>query len=107
MELLIIILFVAVYLFAFKRGWDASQRNIVGMAVEEVKKQNKKKPEVEKIQAFAEQHGNIFYFYDSEDGSFLAQGKTFDEVKKNLEERFNGSKHITMSAKEAREIGLL
>lgn len=107
MEILIILtLFVVVYLFAFKRGWHAYERYIINTAANSIK-QDQNLDEPEKIKAQVEQIGNVFYFYDQEDGTFLAQGETFDEVKKNLEDRYKGTKHIVMSAKEAKNIGLL
>jgi hypothetical protein len=37
-----------------------------------------------------EQHGEIFYWFDADSDAFLGQGKTDDEIKEQLKQRFKG-----------------
>jgi hypothetical protein len=37
-----------------------------------------------------EQHGEVYYWFDADTDAFLGQGKTDDEIKEHLKQRFKG-----------------
>jgi len=37
-----------------------------------------------------EKHGEVYYWFDADTDAFLGQGKTDDEVKEHLKQRFKG-----------------
>ena len=41
-----------------------------------------------------EKHDNVYYLYEKDTREFIAQGSSFDEVKKNCETRFKGKSVI-------------
>lgn len=45
-------------------------------------------PEVPQIKAKVEVDNGVFFVYNNENGSFIAQGNTIEELKKHLQDRY-------------------
>lgn len=72
---------------------DASEK-IVGKILDSV------------VMVTVEKDVDTFYLYRIDDGSFLCQGKTFQELNKELLERFPG-KTFRIDRERCKELGLL
>jgi len=98
-----------IYVTAFKAGYNRRKMETIEIleSIAEGSLEGEE-PEVDNnILATVEKHGEIFYLFSSEDDTFLAQGRTWDEIKKVLGDTYGGDKEIVVNTKHAKEIGLL
>ena len=109
MEFLILFL-VSIFFFFYGAicGWKAREKHamkLTGKLVEEI--ENKIEEEKKSlIQIIIEQHGEVFYIYNKEDKTFMAQGKNKKELEDALSARFPGKK-FAASEEELQKAGLL
>lgn len=71
------------FVFVVKRA-EAQLEKDVNTLIEAIKAEAAKTT----IAARVEQHDDMFYVYDAQDGMFLAQGSTIAELREILEQRF-------------------
>ena len=105
MEFLILFL-VSIFFFFYGAicGWKAREKHamkLTGKLVEEIEEEKKSL-----IQITIEQHGEVFYIYNKEDKTFMAQGKNKKELEDALSARFPGKK-FAASEEELQKAGLL
>lgn len=56
------------------------------------------------ISVTIEQHGDMFYLFDKKNDSFVAQGRTLEEVNKHVDQRFKGTKIIFANNEELSQV---
>lgn len=58
------------------------------------------------ISVKVEKHGDMFYLFDKKNDSFVAQGRTLEEVAKHVDERFKGTKVVFANTDDLASSGL-
>lgn len=58
------------------------------------------------INVKVEKHGDMFYLFDKRTDSFVAQGRTMEEVTQHVDSRFKGAKVVLANQEELSTAGL-
>jgi hypothetical protein len=95
---LIFIVAVFFWIHGAYSGWKAREEH-ARKVTEELLKNIKVEEEEEDnlVQITIEEHQGILYVYDKENNSFMAQGKTREELEDNLSSRFPGKRFAASS----------
>lgn len=89
-------------------GWKAREeyaKKITEKLLENLGESVQKQAE-DLIQITIEQHAGMFYVYNKQDNTFMAQGKTKEELEDALGSRFPG-KRFAASQEELEKAGLI
>lgn len=93
---------VLVYTFGFKRGYEFREKEAISKLDAMMQRFEESQPE--QIPIKVEKDNGIFFVYKVEDSSFLAQGKTKNDVVDILKERYPGTR-FTVTPQNMREVG--
>lgn len=52
-----------------------------------------------------EKHGSVFYLFEKDTGTFIAQGSSFEEISKHCKERFK-NKSVVATEEQMEQLGL-
>lgn len=52
-----------------------------------------------------EKHGSVFYLYEKDTGTFIAQGSSFEEISLHCKERFK-NKSVVATEEQMEQLGL-
>jgi hypothetical protein len=58
------------------------------------------------ISVKVEKHGDMFYLFDKNNDTFVAQGRNLEEVGRHVDERFKGTKVVFGNNDELTQAGL-
>lgn len=106
--LLLALAFYTVYTFGFRVGYRTRNKETLSMLrfIANGEKEEDDLPP-NKILAKVEKHGDMYYLFDSEDDSFLVQGKDWKEITELTHKKYGGKKEIVVETQLAKEVGLL
>lgn len=89
-------------------GWKVREfyaRQQVDMMLDEIQKKTIEEIKENLIKISIEKQNDIFYVYDLDDNTFMAQGNTKEELEKNLQARYPG-KTFAADNENLRQVGL-
>jgi len=79
----------------FHLGWNARERHakeILKSLVQDIEEDTRKEDDENTIKIRIDKHNNCYYVYRMEDETFMAQGKTRNELEHSLMQLFPGKK---------------
>ena len=98
----------AVLCFGIIVGWELRERSakrFVDKFVEENLDQLQQHVEEHSINIVIEKHGDMFYVFQKEDSSFMAQGKDIKQLESALAKSYPG-KRFFASSENLKEVGI-
>ena len=104
MDILILIMIaLMVYMLGIAAGWRAREHRAKEIIEKVLELQER--DEEDRIHITLEKHNGIVFVYNKKDSSFMAQGKTKEELEAILSSRFPGKK-FAVSEEELQSAGL-
>lgn len=100
-------LVLAIFAVGYACGWinrERAARNFVNKFIDENLEQLQKQAEEATIDILIEKHGEVYYVFQKEDSSFMAQGKNRRELETALAKNYPG-KRFFASPQNLKEIG--
>ena len=92
------ILYLVIGFVAYRIGWLAREYHAVSSLENMLSGMESKEtgPAIDAIPILIEKHKGVFYAYNNQDKTFMAQGNTRKNLEENLDKRYPGKKFAAL-----------